>query len=120
MLDRLTGQESAYGDQSPQFYRCVFWADVPASRQVFYAAPTATSAWKDATPADVSALQSGAVVERVVILGVDPANVTLAKIQAAALAAWQSYQNEITAANPWARYGSICDAAGVWTMVTVA
>jgi hypothetical protein len=95
-------------------FRVVLWADVPAARQAFYANPQAVSAWKDALPADVSAIQSGAVAERVIIYSVD-GSPTIAAIQSQLETAWTAYQAEITARNPWNRYGSNWDGV-TWTL----
>lgn len=106
---------------SPLMFRYLMWADVPAVRQPFYAAKQAAmiSAWKDAAAGDNTALQNGSVAERV-----DQATfavgTTLPQAQAILQAIWSAYQAEITAANPWLRYGSVMDASNVWTMSGVA
>jgi hypothetical protein len=98
---------------APDVYRYVFWADVPAARQAFYANPTAVSAWKDALAADLTALRNGSVVEKVDSLKV-PAGSTLAQAQAFLAARHADYQAQVTAYNPWVRYGTTYDGAS-WT-----
>lgn len=95
------------------------WADVPATRQAFYANPSATSAWKDAQAGDLTALQTGAVVERILTLQQN-AGQTLADMQAVAAAEWTAYQAYITARNPWDRYGTTYNTDGSWTPRSVA
>jgi hypothetical protein len=94
-------------------FHYVLWADVPLARQPFYARPGAVSVWKDALPADNAALVSGAVVERDDTIGF-PVGTNLATAQAALQTQWQSFQDEITALNRWARYGTTFDGAA-WT-----
>ena len=118
VLDRLLDAETHEGQGMPQQVRYVLWADVPATRQAFYVIPTATSQWKDATAADVTALQTGVVVEREEILRI-PKTATAAQIQSVLQARWQSYQDTITAHNPWTKYGTFLDQNGVWTVTGV-
>ena len=118
VLDRLLAAETHEGEGMPQQVRVVFWADVPAARQPFYANATVLSAWKDATAADVIALQTGVVVEREEILRI-PKTATAAQIQSVLQARWQSYQDTITAHNPWTKYGTFLDQNGVWTVTGV-
>src|SRR3990167_9683377 len=85
-----------------QVYRYVLWANAPAARQSFYATlagPTFASAWKDALAADNTALQNGAVVEKVGTIQV-PASATLAEIRSFLQARWTDYQASITTINP--------------------
>ena len=115
VLDRLTTQEVQFGNQSPQFWRYALWADVPVGRQAFYADPTKTSAFKSASAAETTALQNGSVVESVRTLQVDKGSTGL-QLQAALQAEWTAYQNEITAFNPWNRYGMFWAGDGSsWT-----
>jgi|SRR5215472_4660988 len=94
------------------------WADVPTSRQQFYANPNAKSAWVGATTTDNTNLQNGSVVEQVVVQRV-PGGAGLAQIEGFLQNLWQGYQNNINNANPWSHYGSTWDGT-TWTIVTVA
>ena len=98
-------------------FRYVLWADVPTTRQSFYANALATSAWKDATAGDILALQAGQVAERTGTLGVE-AGTSLAQARAQLQATWQSFQDRVTAVNPWVRYGSVWDGT-TWTAAGV-
>jgi hypothetical protein len=100
--------------------RVALWADVPVSRQPFYARAGAVSAYRNATNAENTAIASGALAESVQVIP-RPAGTTNAQLRNAveqALTAWQAY---VTSFNPWARYGSSFDSAtSTWTGVTVA
>ena len=115
ILDNRT--QTNIGTEAPKTYRAALWADVPAARQPFYVT-TASSAWTGASGADTAAIQTGAVAERVVTASL-PFNVTLLQAQAVLQQMWTDYQAEITAANPWNRYGSFWDGA-TWTAGGVA
>lgn len=101
---------------APLSYRYALWADVPVARQAFYAAKqaTMTSVWKDAAAGDITALQSGAVTERSDTTSMATGD-TLAIAQARLQAIWTAFQAEITASNPWVRYGSFMDTSNGWT-----
>ncbi len=103
------------GNEAPKVFRAAFWADVPAARQSFYV-KTATpfSAWPGASGAELTAIQTGQVAERVINAPI-AFNATLASAQATLQAMWTDYQAEITAANPWNRYGSFWDGT-TWTL----
>ncbi len=103
---------------SDQDFRIAFWLDVPQPRQMFHADAAAVSAVKDATPEELAAIRSGAVVEEVLVV---PArsNATQAALLAALATRYTARQAQFTANNPWARYGSFYDGTG-WTAVTVA
>lgn len=103
---------------SDQDYRVVFWLDVPLARQPYYQNVAATSHVVGATQAELDAIKSGAVVERVEIISIR-ANATLGQIQAGLAARHGGLQAELTSRNPWARYGSSWDGTN-WSMVTVA
>lgn len=102
----------------PNDYDVVFWADVPAARQTFYANPSAKSAWAGATTTDNTNLQTGVMVEQQQMVRVPPGT-TLAQAQAFLQAQWQTFQTYITNNNPWAHYGSTWDGT-TWVMATVA
>lgn len=101
---------------APLAYRYIMWADVPAARQTFYAAKQAsmTSAWKDAAAGDNTAIQNGSVTERQELTVMQPGdsiNTAMSRLQTI----WTAYQAEITAADPWDRYGSFMDTSNGWT-----
>ena len=104
-------------DRDDRKINYVMWADVPAARQVFYASAGKVSAWKDALPADNTALQLGQVVEEVASEVMEE-GVTLAQSRAKIVNSWNTFQNRITALNKWDRYGSTWD--GTWTAGGVA
>lgn len=91
--------------------KIVFWLDVPATRQAFYAKPGAVSAWKDAAPADNAALVDGSVTEQVDTLNFDGA-LSNATIIQALKDEWTARQAAVTAFNPWTNYGTFWPADG--------
>ena len=99
-------------------YHYLLWVDVPISRQPFYAKTPAISAWKDALPLDLLALQNGSVVETVQTQRV-PAGATLAQVQAFLQQRWTDFQNDVANTNPWVRYGTTWDGA-TWALGGVA
>ncbi|HKU55073.1 MAG TPA: hypothetical protein VJP60_06895 [Rhizomicrobium sp.] len=101
---------------SPLSYRYLMWADVPASRQIFYAAMQSgmVSAWKGASAADNAALQNGSVTERVDSTPMLPGD-NLAAAMARLQAIWTAFQAEIAVKNDWGRYGSFMDTSNAWT-----
>ena len=103
---------------SDQDYRVAFWLDVPVARRPFYANAAATSAVKDATQAEIDAIKAGAVVEETMVVPAR-ASATQAVLLAALVTRYNARQAEITARNPWARYGSFWDGTS-WTAVAVA
>lgn len=105
VLDKIDGPQTTY--------RFVMWADVPLARRPFYADANKVSEWKDASAADNTALQSGAVVERADIVQVVPGS-TLASIRAEVQARWTAFQDGVTNNNLWARYGEFWDGTS-WT-----
>lgn len=113
ILDRLLDAETQAGEGTSQQWRYMLWADVPLARQPFYAKPGITSEWKDASAADLTALQTGQVVERVATALI-PRVATLPQVRTALETEWQIFQDRITAMNPWLRYGTFWDGA-TWT-----
>lgn len=105
-------QDTVTGD-----YSAALWADVPASRQSFYANAAAKSVWSGATAADNTAMQNGSVVETVISQRV-PAGTSIAQIETFLQNHWQTFQNQINNSNPWNHYGSTWDGT-TWTVVTV-
>jgi hypothetical protein len=97
-------------------FNYIFWADVPAGRQSRYASSTKVSAWSGASSTDNANLQSGAVVEQPGLVR-HPSGTPIATVEATLQSAWQNYQNNITAYNPWQRYGSFWDGSSAWTIV---
>ncbi len=118
VLERHVDQERAWGDQSPQFWSYVLWADVPASRQTFYAKPGFVSAVQGISAADLTALQNGSVVERQRILSVDKGT-TNAQLMTKLELEWTQFQSQVNAFNPWNRYGTFWDGT-TWTAGGVA
>lgn len=106
---------------APLAYRYIMWADVPAARQPFYAAKQATmaSAWKDAAAGDTTALQNGSVTERIAETTMQAGD-NIAAAMTRLQAIWTAYQAEITATDPWDRYGSFMDTSNAWTAGGVA
>lgn len=103
VLDAL---EDAGGDAG---FRVAFWLTVPAARQPFYANPDFVSQVKDGsvTPAELDALRTGAVVERVEALRWP--TTTTPKMKAAVIARYTDLQQRINARNPWGNYGTSYD-----------
>jgi len=100
-------------------WQLVFWYNVPASRQKFYANPAAKSAWVDATGADNTSLQNGSVFEEVVTYSPDPTGQTVGQIEAGAAALWTARNAAFQASNQWANYGTTFDGT-TWVVATVA
>lgn len=99
-------------------FRFAMWADVPATRQTFYANASATSAVKGATGPEIAAIQGGSVTERVRDAQYPTQGVSLADIQADLVNIFNAFQTEITAFNPWQRYGTTYDGS-TWTPVNI-
>jgi hypothetical protein len=99
-------------------WHAVFWADVPAARQVFYANPTATSQYSGATTAELAAIQSGAIAEKYLTVHMLSGQ-TLAQTKAELITEFNQFQTDITNANPWTRFGSYWDGT-TWTSAGVA
>lgn len=93
-------------------FKYALWASVPATRQSFYANPNAISSWTGASAQENSDIASGAVVEKTDVLAIDGQTVNQA--MASLRSIWQAYQDQITAYNPWNKYGSFWDGTS-WT-----
>jgi len=104
---------------APLKFHYIMWADVPLARQPFYANAAATSLWKNAAAADITAIQNGSVVEQDGHIIVNQGD-TLATVEALLQTAWTAFQAQINAANPWVRYGSFMDTTNGWTAGGVA
>jgi len=102
-------------------YRIAFWADVPVSRQGFYANASVTSAWSGATATDITALRNGSVVEEVITFNPDT-GATFTAMGATLTTMQATYQTSINAYNPWGYYGTyyVSTATPAWTTVTTA
>lgn len=105
ILEKIEGKRPSF--------RVAFWANVPATRQSFYADPLKVSAYKDASAAELTDLQSGTVVESVETFSADPPK-SIAEVMAFLESRWQEFQNQVDANNPWLRYGSFWDGT-TWT-----
>ena len=98
--------------------RVVFWLDVQASRQRFYANTAATSAFLDATQPEIDAIKAGTVIE-VVERANRPSGQGLPALRNALEARRAELQAALDTNNVWHRYGSFFDGTA-WTVVTVA
>jgi len=105
-------------DPTQNTWTALLWADVPASRQTFYASANKTSAWSGATAADNTNLQNGSVVEQAITQRVPPGT-NISQIENYLQAVWSNFQNDVTNNNPWVHYGSTWDGT-TWNIVTVA
>ena len=97
------------GDES---YNYVLWADVPSGRESAYADAGKTSAYKGTTADELTALQTGTVVERTgtLVYHVDEAT----QLQPDLENLYTQFQAEIDAANPTEKYGTFFDGTA-WT-----
>ncbi len=111
------------GIGEPLVYRYVFWLAVPSARQAFYANATATSQVSKgpnaASAGELSAIQSGAILEIVEMINVVGLNLT--QIEAALVTRFTVAQAALNSAsaNSWDHYGSSYDGSS-WTVNTVA
>ena len=105
-------------DHDDRKFNYLVWADVPVSRQTFYADVNKISAWKDAIAADNTALQLGQVVEMAYSVSMPP-GATNAQIRAEMVSVANIFQTTITNYNPWDRYGSTWDGTS-WVAGGVA
>jgi hypothetical protein len=105
-------------DHDTNGFNYVLWADVPVARQPFYAKPTGfKSAWKDALPADLTALESGAVAEATGYVAF-PSGGSMAQAQAKLEQKHAEFQAQVTNANPWRFYGSTWDGTA-WVIANI-
>jgi hypothetical protein len=105
-------------DHDTNGFRYALWADVPVARQPFYVQPIGfKSAWKDALPADNTALENGSVVETTGYVAF-PSGGSMAQVQARLEAEHSKFQSQITNANPWRFYGSTWDGTA-WVIANV-
>jgi hypothetical protein len=115
-MPRLNVIVLAQAHDDPSGFNVLFWADVPATRQTYYADPNAKSAWSAATTTDNQALQSGAVTELSTNVHYVPGT-PLIQIENELQQRWQTFQTSITNSNPWIRYGSTWDGS-TWTILS--
>lgn len=101
-----------------QSFNVLFWCDVPATRQAFYANQDAESVWKDRTAEDLAKLRAGEVVEFLEPYQA-PQGQTLAQAQAALQALHAIKQSQVDASNPWLRFGTHWDGT-TWTAAGVS
>jgi hypothetical protein len=99
-------------------FRYALWATVPSARVSAYANAAATSAFRGATAPEIAAIQAGQVVEKVEVFQA-PIGTSIATIQAALIAAFNTFQGQITAFNPTQRYGTSWDGSA-WTVAGTA
>lgn len=105
-------------DTDTNGFQYVLWADVPVARQPFYADPAKQSAWKDALPADNTALQNGTVAERTGYSSFPPGG-NMAQAQADMQQKWSAYQSDVGGFNPWRYYGSTWDGT-TWVVTNIS
>jgi hypothetical protein len=99
-------------------YNVAFWLAVPATRQAYYADPAFKSAVVGITGPELTALQSGQVLERIEEVSYTKGT-GMAAITADLERRYTELQGFLTAQNPFNRYGSFWDGT-TWTQVTVA
>lgn len=99
-------------------YRVAFWLDVPAERQRFYANPAATSAFLDASAADLAALKAGQIAEVVETIS-RAAGTPMTAVKQAARDRLAALQSALNRDNRFNRYGTRWTQGGGWTDVTV-
>lgn len=98
--------------------QAVLWADVPAGNQIAYADPLASSAYENATPAELQAIRNGLVAEKVAQHNYPGTGTPLTVMQTDLQAQWQAWQDEITAETKWADYGRFWDNTPAWQAAT--
>lgn len=101
-------------------YRIAFWLSVPAARRPFYANASIQSQVADGsvTPAELTALQNGSVVEIVEDKQWPPGK-TGAQMKADAQTRFTELQAVVNAKNLWPSYGTSFDG-NIWTDKAIA
>jgi len=96
-------------------FQVALWAIVPAARVSFYADMQANfvSAWKGISGAETANFTSGLWTETVISYTRSDST-PIAAVQADLQVAWQKFQTDVNAYNPWARYGTYWDDTGAW------
>jgi len=95
-------------------FKYVFWVDVPATRQSFYANPSKVSAYSLASSSELALLQVGSVTEVVDTITLTE-GATVANVQSSLIIQWQNVQDSVNSSNPWNRYGTFWDGIS-WTI----
>lgn len=101
------------GEPSDFNFKYVFWADVPAARQPFYADATKTSVVKDISAQELSDYRAGKFLEKSDLASY-AAGTTAAAIRADLINKFNAYQTQVTAFNPFQFYGTTWDGTS-WT-----
>ena len=120
ILEDITPNRGA-GD--PLVYRYVMWLSVPSARQLYFANPAAVSAVSKgpnpATAGELTAIQSGAILEQVETINV--IGMTLTQIEAALVTRFNAAQALLNSGsgNPFDHYGSFWDGSS-WTVNVVS
>lgn len=101
-------------------YRVVFWLDVPAARQAYYAKKQAASvsAYREASQAETDAIRAGQIIEVVETIP-RVAGTPLSTVKQAARDRLSALQADLLANNPFNRYGTRWTQAGGWADVVV-
>lgn len=124
-MRRIIVLEMEPRDDSGVHVRYALWANVPAARQPFWqgrqgASFTSSVADGSVSASELTALQSGAVVERTVESEWPPGT-TIAFVQSALKQAATDWQVFVNNYNPWARYGTFFDdSTNSWNVKSVA
>ncbi len=115
LIDRLIRP-----DPNATAWKFVLWADVPLARQIRYARPNATSAWKEITPQELADLRAGVFTEKVIVIEIEPIDFATAFVNARQEAVIQmnQFQAFITNNNPWLRTGTRYVGSGPWSIAT--
>lgn len=95
-------------------FRYAMWLDIPATRQSFYANPSASSAYVNASTAEILALRAGSMKEIVDIITV-PAGASIGSVQSSLITRFNEEQSEINTTNLWNRYGTFYNGTS-WTI----
>lgn len=102
-------------------YQVIFWLNVPAARQPYYAKKhaTAVSVYREATQQETDAIRAGQIYEVVETIP-RLAGTSMVTVKQAARDRLQELQAQLQANNPFNRYGTRWTQAGGWVDVTVA
>lgn len=105
-------------EPSDNSFRYLMWATVPASRIGAYANATATSAYKGAVAAEITAIQTGNVVEKIDTANY-PAGTSQAVMAADLVTKFSTFQSQINNLNPTSLYGTNWDGL-TWAVTGTA
>jgi hypothetical protein len=106
-------------NDDPSRFRVLYWLNVTAGREVFYAKAGAVSMWAGASAGENSAIAAGTISEQEDAYS-RPDGAGLAQVQADLEANWTARQAQLDAYNPWNRYGSFFDSVTGWTLTGVS